>query len=540
MPSRNQEIRAVVALLSEMSGDTDGEFSPSIYETARLVRYTPSLRGHVQRVRFLVDAQHADGSWGGPDGYGLVPTLSATEALLTVGRRLPDGGMRTEVIRAADRGLRALFARLNAGEPPPLPDTVAVELIVPGLIAAINAQLDLLEREPLAGLGGRQPGLRLLPPDGMNDALLTRLREAVVGGQPLPTKLLHSLEVLGSAARRVASVPLVGGGVGCSPAATAVWLGDDAVRAGWHPAARYLEAAQRRGRGPVPVATPLVEFERAWVLSTVTEAGLADAVSSDLVRSLHAAFGPLGVAGGSGLPPDADDTATALNALARLGSPRSPKSLWSYQQGAHFACFPGERTPSTSTNAHVLQAFGACLTPDLQGRDRYRVAMAALTAWLCEQQEADGSWRDKWHASPYYATRCCAVALAEYGSGAARAAVRRAVEWVLDTQRRDGSWGRWAGTYEETAYAVQILLRTGMSHSDAVIERVARGCAVLLNTADGGEYPPLWHDKDLYTPGRIVRAEGIAALHRARANQRVAALIGRPAAKSSCGAGNQP
>lgn len=176
MPSRNQEIGAVMALLSEMSGDANGEFSPSIYETARLVRYTPSLRGRVARVRFLVDAQHTDGSWGGPDGYGLVPTLSATEALLTVGRHLPDGGMRTEVVRAVDGGLCALFARLNTGDPSPLPDTVAVELIVPGLIAAINAQLDSLEREPLDGLGGRQPGLRLLPPDGLNGALLGRLR----------------------------------------------------------------------------------------------------------------------------------------------------------------------------------------------------------------------------------------------------------------------------------------------------------------------------------------------------------------------------
>jgi squalene cyclase len=60
----------------------------------------------------------------------------------------------------------------------------------------------------------------------------------------------------------------------------------------------------------------------------------------------------------------------------------------------------------------------------------------------------------------YYATACCAAALGSYGGVTAQPTLRKAVEWVLDTQRADGSWGRWTGTYEETAYAVHILLQT--------------------------------------------------------------------------------
>ena len=115
-----------------------------------------------------------------------------------------------------------------------------------------------------------------------------------------------------------------------------------------------------------------------------------------------------------------------------MSCPRSPKCLWHYRQGNHFACFPAERTPSTSTSAHVLQAFGACL-PALPRPDRYLDAMTALTRWLCDQQAADGSWLDKWHSSPYYATLCCALALAEHGGAPAAPAVRKAVDWVLDT-----------------------------------------------------------------------------------------------------------
>jgi halimadienyl-diphosphate synthase len=69
--------------------------------------------------------------------------------------------------------------------------------------------------------------------------------------------------------------------------------------------------------------------------------------------SLHAAFGEWGVAAGVGLPLDSDDTAVTLYALAQLGSPRSLDHLLAYQVDKHL-CFSDERTPSISTNAHVL------------------------------------------------------------------------------------------------------------------------------------------------------------------------------------------
>jgi hypothetical protein len=258
-----------------MSGDLHGEFSPSIYETGRLVRFAPSLRGHAQRVSFLVDQQRQDGGWGGPDGYGLVPTLSATDALLTTLPRLPRGCQYEKALGSVESALRRLFGWLNTGAGRVrLPDTVAVEIVVPGLIADINARLDQMEREPLLGLGRQYGGSRLRLPDGVDGELLVSLRAAVVNGQALPTKLLHSLEVVGAVAQGARWVEPVRGGIGCSPAATAVWLGDRRVRTRQHPSVRYLEAVQHRGEGSVPVAAPLAVFERAWVLSAITGAGL--------------------------------------------------------------------------------------------------------------------------------------------------------------------------------------------------------------------------------------------------------------------------
>ncbi|HEX6355592.1 prenyltransferase/squalene oxidase repeat-containing protein [Actinophytocola sp.] len=371
-------------------------------------------------------------------------------------------------------------------------------------------------------------GRRLACPAGMDDGLLGVLRGAVVEGQALPMKLAHTVEVFGDAVRGARFVEPVAGVVGCSPAATAVWLGDAEVRAGRHSSVRYLDDVQARGGGPVPTAAPLPVFERAWVLSTLAGVGLTPPDSREFARGLHAAFGEHGVAGGAGLPPDADDTAAAVTALARLGSPRSPDCLWSYEESdGHFACFPDERTPSSSTNAHVLQAFGSCLTAELPGRSRYEHAMARLTDWLCGCQEPDGSWRDKWHASPYYATACAVLALCEHGGDRAVGALRKAVLWVLDTQRVDGSWGCWAGTGEETAYAVQILSRVRVTDADGAVDRAIARAHPTLSRVDQ-PHIPMWHDKDLYTPFRIVRAERLAALCLAEANPRVVEHLARP------------
>jgi halimadienyl-diphosphate synthase len=504
-------------LLTTMSADPYGDFSPSLYETARLVSLAPGVAGHERRKRFLLDGQHQDGNWGAPYDYGLLPTLSATEALLTEFRctRAPDVG------HAARRGLHALFTRLAPGTRVTLPDTVAVELLVPWLVTEINTHLAEFESDPLPGLGLPHDGRRLVTPPGTSVELLGLLRETVEQGRSVPEKLWHSLEMVGPAARRAPFASPGEFGLGCSPAATAAWFGNP-VGGKNQPGLRYLDSLQARHGGPVPVAAPLDVFERAWVLATFTDVGLPVTVPPGLVDGLRAAFGESGVAGGAGLPPDADDTSSALHALANLGAPQPIDSLWEYQVDGHFSTYPEERTPSVSTNAHVLQAFAA--SPD--NDRRVEEAMVGLSSWLCAQQDSDGSWSDKWHASPFYATVCCVTALA--GCGESTAAVRKAVRWVLESQHADGSWGHWhRGTAEETAYAIQILLRAETARPEPAVEHAAaRGCAFLLG-GDTGPTPPLWHDKDLYTPTRIVRAETIAALHLAGTNPRVAGLLAR-------------
>src|SRR5690606_38476163 len=121
-------LREASDLLSSLMARPWGQVTASVYETGRLVALAPSLPGHRERIAYLMARQRPDGTWGAPDGYDLVPTLSATDALLGVE---PSGGP-PGAAAAARAGLAAL-RRLLAG-PLTLPDMPAVELIVPALI----------------------------------------------------------------------------------------------------------------------------------------------------------------------------------------------------------------------------------------------------------------------------------------------------------------------------------------------------------------------------------------------------------------------
>lgn len=532
-------LTACEGLIAEIAGNPWGQLSPSVYETGRLVTLAPWLTDHARRITFLLSTQRSGGGWEAPDGYGLVPTLSATEALLTTlqrdGTRDQPGGdqhpRRDRLCEAVSQALSRVFGWLRSPAAVPIPDTPAVEIIVPALVAALNRHLDRMSGSPLAGLDPSWGSGRLSLPDALDGRILAAITAGLDLGAPLPAKLMHSLEVVGPSARGAFGVrPVPPGTVGASPAATAAWLGNHKPPAPGDPAVGYLEDVVSRHGGAAPSVVPITMFERAWVLSTLAAAGLNPTVPPQLLASLAAAVGENGTPGGAGLPPDADTTAVVLLVLSRLGFPQAPDCLWTFETGTHFVTWHGERTPSVTTNAHVLDVLADGLAR-AAAASRARVAADKVARWLRDQQREDGTWVDKWHASAYYATACCALALHRFGGPGSAPAVRRAAAWVLDTQRPDGSWGRWGGTVEETAYAIQALLLTADPPSGRDQKRdraVARGYRYLVASADQPERPPLWHDKDLYSPLAVVQAAALAALHLAQRDPSVMALVVRP------------
>ncbi|GII75900.1 hypothetical protein Sru01_08820 [Sphaerisporangium rufum] len=479
-----------------------GQVSPSVYETGRLVTLAPWLTGHAERVRHLLVTQRTGGDWGVHDGYALVPTLSATEALLAESRRRSPGHARDRPAAAADRGLRALREPLRRASGEGMPDLPAIELIVPYLVTAINGHLRA------GALPGAAP---LAPPSGAAADRVAALGAALRAGATPPEKLLHALEVTGTAAHRAPGVRPAAGTVGASPAATAAWLGVPGTAGLDAAAVRHLEEAARPHGGPVPCGLPITVFERGWVLSWLARAGIRVTVPAVLTESLAGALAPGGVAAGPGLPADADTTSVALYALTLLGRPADPEGLWPFRAGPHFQTWRGEDGASTTVNAHVLDAFRAHAARYPDASPRYAAAIAEVAGWLRAAQRPDGDWTDRWHVSPYYATMSCALALDELGGPAPEVAA--AVRFVRESQRDDGGWGAWRSTAEETAYALHVLTLTRAGRRDPGRPRAcAAGRDFLLRTAEHAVHPPMWVDKDLYAPSAIIHAAVLGAL----------------------------
>lgn len=353
---------------------------------------------------------------------------------------------------------------------------------------------------------------------------LAQLRTAVRLGKPLPIQIFHSLEVFGNELDDLHDVRDVNGVFGGSPAAT-ITMVKHSPKHQQRAIASLSEMAASLG-GALPTATQLSIFERSWLLHHLIQAGMP--LPNHLTRTTAEYFAAcLGARGASftlGQVPDADNSAMVLCVLSDLGYLIEPSCLFTYEDETCFRCYDGERNPSVSTNAHILEAFGKHMTRYRLSIPKYEQAIAKISTYLLSAQQQDGSWFDKWHASPYYATACSVLALQRFGKSDKVAALKRAIAWVLCTQRDDGSWGFWCGTLEETAYALQLLLLAGEFEDTVALRKaVRRGERFLkkhLNTPPNESvYMPLWHGKELYAPRRIVRAAVLSALYLCATNR---------------------
>jgi squalene-hopene/tetraprenyl-beta-curcumene cyclase len=100
--------------------------------------------------------------------------------------------------------------------------------------------------------------------------------------------------------------------------------------------------------------------------------------------------------------------------------------------------------------------------------------------WLWNEQEPGGSWFGRWGVNHIYGTWSVLCALKEAQVPAEDARVRRAVKWLESHQNPDGGWGEdcrsyddpaWIGrgesTASQTAWALLGLHAAGQASSDA-------------------------------------------------------------------------
>jgi halimadienyl-diphosphate synthase len=482
-----QQARKLVESLRQRMG-------PSPYDIAWLARLPNENSGHAHwpdLVDWLVEHQHPDGSWGSEIVYyhdRIICTLTAAIALV-------EHGHSAQAQKAVQRAERYLWLHLHFLPRDPA-DLVGFELIFPSLLETARG-LGLEVPYHTFGYGRIQSEkLRLIPPDMLYSPHVS---------------LVHSLEFLGRSGRadnlRKAKAP--NGSVGNSPATTAYYL----LLAGDDPSAwNYLEAV-RRNSGLVNIVYPFQTFNLTWVLNNLAYSGLPvrDLASSEVWEGLAKEIDPDGVSFDPSFGvPDGDTTSVCARLLLAAGYPVDPCILQAFEDKNHtiFRTYRFERNPSVGTNVHALEALHHM--PEYPNR---RVMQEAIILMLLDQRRFDVYWTDKWHASPYYATTHALVGLLQ-GDFYLDYFCRPTVDWLLHTQRPDGSWGFYEqSTAEETAYAMTALLHYNRNRR-VPADVLHRGAAYLAQAVEAGDkaHPPMWIEKCLYVPYEIVQAAILAAL----------------------------
>lgn len=453
-------------------------------------------------LQWLIEHQHADGSWGGPVRYEhdrILTTLAALAPLAAFGRRADD----RDSVAAGTRYLWQHGHRL-AHEPAEL---VGFELLLPALVQ--RAQQAGIAVPPHIDIYGKQreEKLRLIPRAALYSPRVT---------------IVHSLEFLGDQGDLggLQAAQGANGSLGNSPATTAYYLArhdDDRARA-------YLEGClARTGGAMAPVLHPCETFELLWSAYHLLLAGVParELLTAAEVAYLRESLRNGGISLSPSFPiPDADDTAVALLFLHELGEEVDLSILQPFErpEAGFFASFPYERHSSIGVNIHVLHALLR-----VPGYPEVARVIDRLLDYIAETQLEGLYWVDKWHISPYYATAHTLAVLRELPERQAarvRPLIERSREWVRQTQNEDGSWGFYGQpTAEETAYGVLALTCgaawQGLDEADRrCCDRAVASLRATLAAAPGNEaaLPPLWIDKCLYTPTLVVRAAIESAL----------------------------
>jgi halimadienyl-diphosphate synthase len=472
--------------------------SPSAYDVAWMARVSvedgdgarwPDL------IEWLLNQQWLDGSWGGVVRYYHDRILCTLAAIIA----LRENGYTSQVQQAIKYGEEYLWHNLHRMPHDPF-ELSGFELLLPTLLTEAR-ELGLGVPDHAYGYEGiRANKLRLIPADQLYSPRVSTV---------------YSLEFLGQSGDpgRMLQAVNYSGSLGNSPATTAylcIRLGADVDE---H-ILGYLETLRELDR--IVTVYPFSVFELGWVLNNLCLGGLPIAQFDKELHTLHTRLSPTGAA----LDPsfgisDGDITAVCCHVLLRGGYEVDPQILARFEdKDTHiFRTYEYERNVSMSTNIHALAALG------LMGDDYpNRGARQHVVSALLDNRVYGTYWTDKWHASAYYATSHALVTLAHPSilSSPLVPVYRRAVDWLIHTQRKDGSWGFFEqGTVEETAYALIALLHC--LEVAPVDKGVLQQGAIYLTQEcqeQKGEptYPELWLAKSLYSPYDIVHSAVLAAM----------------------------
>jgi halimadienyl-diphosphate synthase len=479
-----------------------GKMSHTAYDTAWVARMgdiDPDLGS--QALEWISENQLPDGSWGARDTYyyhdRVISTLAAMIALAHRGRHVRDKNQIEKGLIALERitatATKGLAVDSNR-------TTVGFEMIVPTLIAEAE-QLGIIKQQKERILG-KLAHIREIKMKKLAGIQISRF-----------ITIAHSSEMTGRDKMDLLEIENLqekNGSVGNSPAASAYFA--NSVRKGDEKAMSYLKNVMHSDGG-VSFAAPFDIFERSWVLWNLALTGKV----SDEIRALckpHIAHlvdkwdKQNGVSfSETYTPKDGDDTSITFSALSQFGISLDVQAVLNYEEKEYFRCYSLEANSSISVNVHALEALKQA------GFEKEHPSAIKIIKYLQHNQTEYTYWLDKWHISPYYPTSHAIIAAHHYDFEMCE----RAINWILQTQKADGSWGSIPNfsTAEETAYCIQALKIWEKYHGKIQEGRVAKALLWLEKNCEP-PYPSLWIGKALYCPVHVVRSTILSALELAR------------------------
>lgn len=469
-----------------------GHNTITAYDTAWVARLTEILPEIAKKaIKWLRRNQLADGSWGMelPVCYHdrVLCTLSAAIAL----HRNND----KQDINRVSRGLIVFQDHIKMLDHDLAGPTAGFEMLLPVLIEeATQIGLSLPIEENLLAELHRVRNKKLASiPNGMVSRHVT---------------MAFSAEMAGSDGEEILDIENLleeNGSVALSPSATAYYLLN--IRPDDKKALNYIKRVSRNGHG-APNFAPFDIYEKAWVLWNLSHVDLQqrpeiEKLVTPLLESLYSCW-ELGKGVGfssSFSPRDADDTAIVFEILSYYGYKPPVEDLLRYEGEEHFRCFDFETHPSTGANIHMLGSLYSA------GFTKYDRPVQKILNYLSKSRIDGCKWTDKWHFSPYYITSHAIIMFSRYGIDLGQ----DSVDWMIESQKEDGSWGYQFSTAEETAYCLQALVAWQQAGYDVPIETILRGYKWLKDHADQ-PVPPLWTAKCLYSPVLVVQSTILSAL----------------------------
>lgn len=471
----------------------DGRMASTAYDTAWVAMLAKD--GYAigeQALEWLREHQLSDGTWGvqEPAYYydRLVSTLAAIIAFSVAGDLL---GKDAERVFKAQSALQSVLPKLTESN---MMETIGAEVLIPSLF-------DVVEEYHLGERWHDEEYERLMQ---QREKKLSRLPSGMINRN---VTLNFSAEMAGSQYQHLLDVDNLqekNGSIGDSPAATAYFL--RAIDPGNAKALAYLEAAANPDGG-LPNVYPFDMFELSWVLWNLDLAGIQqndellphcqqhlDFIENAWNPQRGAAF-----AANYGVL-DGDGTSMAYEVLARYGRNVRIDPVFNYERETHFVTYPNESNLSLSVNIHVLSAL------KFAGYQPIDAPVAKIHKLLQEQRKG-AYWSDKWHHSPYYTTSHIIITAADYLDDLAE----DAVQWMLETQNANGSWGFQVETVEETAYCLQALCIWKKAGHDVPCDALQHG-RTWLQEHYTEPYHSLWIGKCLYQPTRVIRSAALSAL----------------------------